>query len=58
MGINVGMLMKLVARQAKQGAQLTPQGTLRWPLSGAQAEVVLAETLKLLERLQPQPELR
>lgn len=54
-GINVGMLMKLVARQAKQGARLTPQGTLRWPLSGAQAEVVLAETLDLLERLQPQP---
>ncbi len=57
-GINVGMLMKLVARQARQGAQLTPQGTLRWPLSGAQAEVVLAETLELLERLQPQPGLR
>ena len=53
-GINVGALMKLVARNAKNGAQLTPQGTLRWPLSGAQADVVLAETRELLEMLRPQ----
>ncbi len=53
-GINVGALMKLVARGAKNGAQLTPQGTLRWPLSSAQADVVLAETRELLEMLRPQ----
>ncbi len=53
-GIDVGALMKLVARNAKQGAQLTPQGTLRWPLTGAQADVVLAETRQLLEMLRPQ----
>jgi transcription-repair coupling factor (superfamily II helicase) len=53
-GINVGGLMKLVARNAKNGAQLTPQGTLRWPLSSAQADVVLAETRELLEMLRPQ----
>jgi transcription-repair coupling factor (superfamily II helicase) len=53
-GINVGALMKLVARNAKNGAQLTPQGTLRWPLSSAQADVVLAETRELLEMLRPQ----
>ncbi len=52
-GINVGMLMKLVARNAKQGAQLTPQGTLRWPLTSAQAEMVLKETRELLEMLRP-----
>ena len=52
-GINVGALMKLVARNAKNGAQLTPQGTLRWPLSSAQADVVLAETRELLEMLRP-----
>ena len=52
-GINVGALMKLVARNAKNGAQLTPQGTLRWPLSSAQADVVLAETRELLEMLAP-----
>jgi transcription-repair coupling factor (superfamily II helicase) len=53
-GVNVGALMKLVARNAKNGAQLTPQGTLRWPLSSAQADVVLAETRELLEMLRPQ----
>jgi transcription-repair coupling factor (superfamily II helicase) len=51
--LNVGALMKLVARNAKNGAQLTPQGTLRWPLSSAQADVVLAETRELLEMLRP-----
>jgi len=50
-GVNVGALMKLVARNAKNGAQLTPQGTLRWPLSSAQADVVLAETRELLADL-------
>jgi transcription-repair coupling factor (superfamily II helicase) len=54
LGLNVGALMKLVARNAKNGAQLTPQGTLRWPLSSAQADVVLAETRELLEMLRPQ----
>ena len=52
-GINVGALMNLVARNAKNGAQLTPQGTLRWPLSSAQADVVLTETRELLEMLRP-----
>lgn len=50
-GINVGVLMKLVSRNAKNGAQLTPQGVLRWPLSGASAETVLSETRELLASL-------
>jgi transcription-repair coupling factor (superfamily II helicase) len=50
-GVNVGALMKLVSRSSKQGAQLTPQGVLRWPLSGPQAEVVLKETRELLSQL-------
>jgi transcription-repair coupling factor (superfamily II helicase) len=53
-GLNVGALMKLVARNAKNGAQLTPQGTMRWPLSSSQAAVVLSETRELLEMLRPQ----
>jgi len=53
-GINVGALMKLVARNAKNGAQLTPQGTLRWPLSSAQPDAVLSETRELLEMLRTQ----
>jgi transcription-repair coupling factor (superfamily II helicase) len=52
-GVNVGTLIKLVARNAKNGAQLTPQGTLRWPLSSSKADVVLAETRELLEMLRP-----
>jgi len=53
-GVNVGALMKLVTRNAKNGAQLTPQGTLRWPLTSAQADVVLTETRELLAALDVQ----
>jgi transcription-repair coupling factor (superfamily II helicase) len=45
------MLMKLVSRNAKRGAQFTPQGTLRWPLPSAKAEDVLSETRALLASL-------
>ena len=51
-GINVGVLMKLVSRNAKNGAQLTPQGVLRWPLSSSDAETVLSETRELLASLE------
>src|SRR3984885_7354985 len=51
--INPAMLMKLVSRNAKRGAQFTPQGTLRWPLPSAKAEDVLAETRALLDSLDP-----
>jgi transcription-repair coupling factor (superfamily II helicase) len=53
-GINAGMLMKLVARNAKNGAQFTPQGVLKWPLSSAQADTVLGETRELLAALDVQ----
>jgi transcription-repair coupling factor (superfamily II helicase) len=49
--IDPGMLMKLVSRNAKRGAQFTPQGTLRWPLPSAKAEDVLSETRALLDSL-------
>ena len=45
--------MKLVARNSKRGAQFTPQGILRWPLTSAKAEEVLAETRALLDSLTP-----
>ncbi len=51
MGIEPGTLMKLVSRNAKHGAQFTPQGVLRWPLTSAKAEDVLAETRALLDAL-------
>src|ERR1039458_6891850 len=46
-------MMKLVSRNAKRGAQFTPQGVLRWPLTSAKADQVLAETRELLESLSP-----
>ena len=54
-GVNVGALMKLVTRNAKNGAQLTPQGVLRWPLSGAAPETVITETRELLAQLENAP---
>ncbi len=51
-GVNVGALMKLVGRSAKDGAQLTPQGVLRWPLTSAKAEDVIRETRDLLAALE------
>jgi len=50
-GINAGLLMKLVAKNAKNGAQFTPQGVLKWPLSSAQADDVIRETRELLAAL-------
>jgi len=51
--IDPGNLMKLISRNAKRGAQFTPQGVLRWPLSSAQADIVLNEAKGLLESLDP-----
>jgi len=53
--VDPGMMMKLVSRNAKRGAQFTPQGVLRWPLTSAKADAVLAETRSLLESLTPAP---
>jgi transcription-repair coupling factor (superfamily II helicase) len=50
-GVSPGLLMKLVSRNAKNGAQLTPQGVLKWPLTSAQADVVLKEARELLASL-------
>ena len=49
--VEPGALMRLISRNAKKGAQFTPQGVLRWPLSSAKAEDVLAETRALLDSL-------
>jgi transcription-repair coupling factor (superfamily II helicase) len=51
--IDPGTLMRLVSRNTKRGAQFTPQGILRWPLTSAKAEDVLAETRALLDALGP-----
>jgi len=51
--VDPGNLMRLVSRNTKRGAQFTPQGILRWPLTSAKAEDVLAETRALLDALEP-----
>ncbi len=51
--VDPGTLMKLVSRNTKRGAQFTPQGILRWPLTSAKAEEVLGETRALLDSLSP-----
>jgi len=50
--VDPAAMMKLVARNAKRGAAFTPQGVLRWPLTSAKSDDVLAETRTLLESLQ------
>ena len=51
-----GRLMKLVAKNAKSGAQFTPQGVLRYPLAGSQAaEEVFQEIHALLDQLALEP---
>jgi len=49
--IDPGHLMKLVAQNAKKGAQFTPQGVLRFPLKASEPQEVLAEIRTLLEQL-------
>ena len=48
-------LMRLVARNAKRGAQFTPQGLLKYPLAAARSDEVLLEIHEVLEKLAPAP---
>ncbi|HEX3942037.1 MAG TPA: transcription-repair coupling factor [Acidobacteriaceae bacterium] len=49
--IDPGRLMKLVAQNAKQGAQFTPQGVLRVSLKSTDPREILTEIWALLEEL-------
>jgi transcription-repair coupling factor (superfamily II helicase) len=48
-------LMRLVARNAKRGAQFTPQGLLKFPLVATRPDEVLLEIHELLENLASAP---
>ncbi|HEY1805749.1 MAG TPA: transcription-repair coupling factor [Terracidiphilus sp.] len=48
-------LMQLVARNAKRGAQFTPQGLLKFPLRASRPDEVLLEIRELLANLAPAP---
>jgi transcription-repair coupling factor (superfamily II helicase) len=48
-------LMRLVARNAKRGAQFAPQGLLKYPLKSVRPDEVLLEIRELLENLAEAP---
>jgi transcription-repair coupling factor (superfamily II helicase) len=48
-------LMQLVSRNAKRGAQFTPQGLLKLPLASARPDEVLLEIREVLASLAPAP---
>jgi transcription-repair coupling factor (superfamily II helicase) len=48
-------LMRLVARNAKRGAQFTPQGLLKYPLVATRPDEVLLEIHEVLGKLAPAP---
>jgi transcription-repair coupling factor (superfamily II helicase) len=48
-------LMKLVERNAKRGAQFTPQGVMKFPLKATRSDEVLLEIRELLDNLAPAP---
>ena len=48
-------LMRLVSRNARRGAQFTPQGVLKYPLAASRPDEVLLEIRELLSTLAPAP---
>jgi transcription-repair coupling factor (superfamily II helicase) len=48
-------LMQLVSRNARRGAQFTPQGVLKLPLHATRSDEVLLEIRELLANLAPAP---
>jgi transcription-repair coupling factor (superfamily II helicase) len=53
--IDPQQLMRLVAKNAKRGAQFTPQGLLKYPLAATRPDEVLLEIQELVENLAPTP---
>jgi transcription-repair coupling factor (superfamily II helicase) len=53
--VDPGRLMKLVAQNAKRGAQFTPQGILKYPLTQTKPDEILMEIRLLLDELIPEP---
>jgi len=47
------VLMRLVAKNAKRGAQFTPQGVLKLPLAATRPDDVLLEIRELIDKLAP-----
>jgi len=56
--IDPQVLMRFVARNAKRGAQFTPQGMLKYPLVASRPDEVLLEIRDLINTLAPAPVIR
>ncbi len=54
-GIDPQQLMRLVARNAKRGAQFTPQGLLKYPLAATRSDEIMLEIHELIADLQLVP---
>jgi transcription-repair coupling factor (superfamily II helicase) len=54
-GIDPQHLMRLVAKNAKRGAQFTPQGVLKFPLAAIRTDEILIEIRDLINTLAPAP---
>ena len=48
-------LMRLIARNAKRGAQFAPQGLLKYPLNATRSDEILLAIRELLGELAPAP---
>ena len=48
-------LMRMVARNAKRGAQFTPQGVLKFPLAASRPDEIMLEIRDLLSQLEREP---
>jgi transcription-repair coupling factor (superfamily II helicase) len=48
-------LMRLVAKNAKRGAQFTPQGLLKFPIAAQRPDEILLEIHEVLAKLAPAP---
>ncbi len=53
--VDPARLMQLVSRNARRGAQFTPQGVLKYPLVASRPDEVLLEIQELLSNLAPAP---
>ncbi len=53
--VDPARLMRLVAKNAKRGAQFTPQGLLKYPLAATRSDEVLLEIHEVLGKLAPEP---
>jgi transcription-repair coupling factor (superfamily II helicase) len=49
------ILMRLVAKNAKRGAQFTPQGLLKFPIAATRSDEILLEIHEVLAKLAPVP---